>query len=72
MCVKTDAGEDPLAEAHMVRIVQMSEEEEIRATACNVIMLYDSGKLKDQIAELLNLSLNDIEDIIAHREVLGR
>ena len=36
-----------------------------------VIILYDSRKTKDEIAEILGISLNDVEDILDHRTVLG-
>lgn len=44
----------------------------IRETAGHVITLYDSGVLKDRIAEMMKVSRNDVDDAIAHREVLGR
>lgn len=37
----------------------------------HVITLYDSGVLKDRIAETLNITRNDVDDIIAHRCVFG-
>lgn len=50
----------------------MNNEETTRATAGHIITLYDSGVLKDQIAEMMDVSRNDVDDIITHREVLGR
>ena len=38
----------------------------------HVITLYDSGVLKDRIAEMMNITRDDVDDIIAHRMVLGR
>ena len=48
------------------------DEAEIRATSMHVITLYDSGVFKDQIAKMMNISRNDVVDIIDHRGVLGR
>ncbi len=41
-------------------------------TIGHVITLYDSGVLKDRIAEMMNVTRDDVDDIIAHRCVLGR
>ena len=48
------------------------KEIELRATAMHVITLYDSGVLKDRIAEMMHVTRNDVDDIIEHRCVLGR
>lgn len=38
----------------------------------NVLILFDSGVFKDRIAEMMNITRNDVDDIIDHRGVLRR
>lgn len=42
-----------------------------RETAINVIILYDSGVLKDRIAEMMSMDRNDIDYCINNRHELG-
>ena len=48
----------------------MTYETELRATAMHVITLYDSGVPKDRIAEMMNVTREGVDEMIAHRYVL--
>ena len=45
-------------------------ETDLRAISQHTLTLYDSGVLKDRIAEMMGISRNDVDDILRHRGVL--
>ena len=55
---------------HCLMRVKHMYETDLRAISQHTLTLYDSGVLKDRIAEMMGISRNDVDDILRHRCVL--